>query len=162
MATGPQHYQRAEQLLTESRTIGGDDLDPWQLLMATLAGAQARATLALAAAVALSENGSMPGTDFDAWATVASADPAQSGRSAVWWLDDGHENPGEPELYLSEAAAIAAGNKQFREANFPEHQDAELTWTVFEEENGPDALELVAAGRCTGMIVRPVRPKAAA
>lgn len=53
MATGPEHYKRAEKLIAESRTIGADDLTPAQLLDATLREAQVRATLALAAATAL-------------------------------------------------------------------------------------------------------------
>lgn len=67
MATGPQHYADAEALLRESRSITADDLDPAQLLMATLAEAQVRATLALAAATALSERGA----DYGEWQRVA-------------------------------------------------------------------------------------------
>jgi hypothetical protein len=157
MATGPQNYAEAEKRLARLPDLKAGSDEAIEALLEAIA----RGLLASAAATALSENGAMPGVDFDAWAKAASADPTQSGRPAVWWwLDDGHENPGVPELYLTQGAALEAGAKQFRDANF-DQQDVHLTWTLFEEENGPEALELVAAGRCTGIIVRPVRPKAA-
>lgn len=164
MATGPENYTEAERLLADAinpRTGSPYDEDPRGVISNTLRAALIRATLALASATALSENGSMPGVDFDAWAKAASADPSQAARAAVWWLDDGHENPGAPDLYLTQGEALAAGTKQFRDDNF-DRQDAQLTWTLFEEENGEGSLELVADGRCTGIIVRPVQPKAAA
>jgi hypothetical protein len=165
MATGPEHFAEAESLLEQAdEWLNGEDA-PDELAHARrgedLTAAQVHATLALAAATALSENGAMPGADFDAWAKVASADPAQRLRLSVWWLDDGHENPGAPELYFTQGAALDAGVKQFRDDNF-DRQDAQLTWTLFEEENGEGSLELVADGRCTGIIVRPVQPKDAA
>ncbi len=67
MATGPQHYTEAEKLLAESRGITADDLDPAQLIAIMLAEAQVRATLALAAATALSERGA----DYGEWQRVA-------------------------------------------------------------------------------------------
>jgi len=75
MATGPEHYTAAQKLLTESHSIGGDDLSPAQLLMATLAEAQVHATLALAAATALQHDAPWWHDASDhgsGWAEVAS------------------------------------------------------------------------------------------
>lgn len=142
MGAGSSHIECAEKLLRESRSISGDDLEPVQLLMATLLEAQVHATLALVEDV-------FPNEDA---ATVL---------PVLWWLDDDQEST-EPELYLSADIARAAGAKQFREANFPDLQDAQLVWSAAEQENGSDTVELVAAGRRTGIIVRPIRPKDAA
>lgn len=67
MTSGPEHYTAAEALLHDSRSITADDLDPAQLLAAVLAEAQVRATLALAAAAALSERSA----DYGEWQRVA-------------------------------------------------------------------------------------------
>jgi len=85
MATGPEHYTAAQKLLTESHSIGGDDLSPAQLLMATLAEAQVHATLALAAATALDPIGddrahpdATASPDAIAWWNVTSVDGGAS------------------------------------------------------------------------------------
>ncbi len=154
MASGPTHYATAEDFLSraESAPYGSEQ----ELYLLRAAGVHA--SLALAAAKALSENGSMPGVDFDAWAKVASANPVPTGRLTVWWLDDGHENASEPRLYTTEAAARDAGVKQYRDDNFGGAR--EFTWLPVDAED--DEIELAVNGRRTGIIVRPVQPKAAA
>lgn len=68
MATGPQHYRDAEQLLgILDRGTEGDDAQ----VIATMAAAHA--TLALAAATALNDAISgVPLEDYDAWTAAAS------------------------------------------------------------------------------------------
>jgi len=72
MATGPEHYTRAEQLLREVRDGHQEGTD----VAAILAAAQAHATLANAAATALNDHshaeGGMRLEDYDAWHKVAS------------------------------------------------------------------------------------------
>jgi len=71
MATGPEHYREAEQLLDWARQAerGGD----WERLY--LAQAQIHATLALAAATAMNDfEGGMGRVDHCGWLDVASAD----------------------------------------------------------------------------------------
>jgi len=68
MATGPEHYRNAEQLLaqTESPSWHAEDSP------ATLAEAQVHATLALAAATGLNDyDGGMSVTTYRAWRAVA-------------------------------------------------------------------------------------------
>lgn len=71
MKSGPENYLESLKLIAESRTIGADDLSPFELALLAVLEAQARATLALAAATAMAEGGHMPGADFDAWAEAA-------------------------------------------------------------------------------------------
>lgn len=160
MTSGPTHFTAAESLLASGRGIAADDLEPAQLLTAVIAEAQVHATLALASATALRiEYPEYTRGEDSGWAAVAGLAPSAAADPArVWWLDDGQENPGEPLLYTRQGLAFAAGVTRYREDN-PQSRDALCVWTVFEE-NGPDALELVAAGKCTGIIVRPIRPKA--
>lgn len=158
MATGAHHYAEAEKCLGRlpDLTYGSDEARE-QLLEAHV-----RATLALAAATALSENGSMPGADFDAWAKVAGADPAPSGPLTVWWLDDGGESP-EPELYATEAAARQAAVDAWKTAN-PFTEITNLEWLAADSSIGDphtDA-ELNINHHYTGHVVRARRPKAAA
>ena len=68
MATGPEHYQAAERCMSSV----DDDSD---LSMALLAEAQVHATLALAAATALTHFGELPGADCEAWLDAASGHP---------------------------------------------------------------------------------------
>jgi hypothetical protein len=63
--TGPEHYQRAEELLRRS-----DGDDP-QTAAVRLAQAQVHATLALTAATAMADLRGMPYNDNDAWAKAA-------------------------------------------------------------------------------------------
>lgn len=79
MASGAEHYTKAEQLLAGRTAPADDELKlpaTWfppttdQLLEAIGHG-----LLALTAATALSEGGMMPGADFDAWAAVAGTTP---------------------------------------------------------------------------------------
>ncbi|UQA91217.1 hypothetical protein [Streptomyces halobius] len=83
MATGPENYRRAEELVRSVRDGHqiGDDVA--QILTA----AQVHATLALAAATALNDHshdeGGMPLEDYDAWTKVASVwKPRQKGGDA--------------------------------------------------------------------------------
>jgi len=73
--TGPEHYIRAEQLLREVRDGHQEGTD----VAAIIAAAQVHATLADAAASALSEPGrSAPRAlipDLNAWAAVAATSP---------------------------------------------------------------------------------------
>jgi hypothetical protein len=67
--TGPEHYREAEHILDNSLDGHGMGLrrDPAE----RFAEAQVHATLALAAATAISHNGEMPVNDSDAWLRVA-------------------------------------------------------------------------------------------
>lgn len=87
--TGPEHYREAERLQTEADKWANADRG-WMAQMPTeerisrrmadLADAQVHATLAVAAATALSsvEGAGMSVADYDAWAAVAS-DQARKG-----------------------------------------------------------------------------------
>lgn len=86
MATGPQHYIEAERLQTARcpQTEAG-----WRERMANLADAQVHATLALAAAVGVSQPAVVDGEtamtieDIDAWMVAASENRRHTGpRSA--------------------------------------------------------------------------------
>lgn len=72
MATGPEHYTRAEQLLREVRDGRAEGTDVASILTA----AHVHAALAQAAAAALNDNatdaGGLPQEDFTAWAKAAS------------------------------------------------------------------------------------------
>lgn len=69
--TGPEHYKEAGRLLAQAESAQyGDDREAYYLR-----AAQVHATLALAAATAISEGGTMPGADFDAWERVAGTAP---------------------------------------------------------------------------------------
>lgn len=70
--TGPEHYREAERLLAVCAGLQrGSELDT-----ACTAAAQVHATLALAAATALSDapQGGMGGNDWTAWHDTVSAD----------------------------------------------------------------------------------------
>jgi hypothetical protein len=71
MATGPEHYRRAEELLRSSRDGHLMGEDALQILVAALG----HATLANAAATALNDHahdeGGMPLEDYDAWVQAA-------------------------------------------------------------------------------------------
>ncbi|MEV5659833.1 hypothetical protein [Streptomyces flaveolus] len=76
--TGPEHYTRAEQLLREVRDGHQEGTD----VAAILAAAQAHATLAQAAATAMSGRGEgMHSSDFGVWDNVAGI-PVSSGGDA--------------------------------------------------------------------------------
>ena len=68
--TGPQHYRQAEADLGSAERSGdyGSEQEAFYLRRA-----QVHATLALAAATAVSSNSEMPVPDSDAWISVASA-----------------------------------------------------------------------------------------
>lgn len=131
MVTGLTHFAAAEKLLRDSRGIAADDLEPAQLLSAVLAEAQVHATLALASVRDLQ----------------------------VWWLDDGRESP-EPDLYATYAAAIGAGERQFRDDN-PGTTITLLGWQLIDERDHDSGSELVVNGHRTGITVHRLRPKAA-
>jgi hypothetical protein len=167
MATGPEHYTEAEKCLAKADDYPyGDERES-----TAFRGAQVHATLALAAAKALSEGGMMPGADFDAWAAVCASAPKQPVESTpLWWLDDGHENPGPPELYTSDEAAREAAEKQYCNAN-PLAAGVSMQWQLTEDVETDDDgapvgafydMELIGAGWRTGIFVRPVWPKDAA
>lgn len=166
MPSGPQHYAEAEQLLEQAdEWLNGEDApDSFELVHARraedMAAAQVHATLALAAATALvpSEVGAPEYRDYQEWRAVAGNTDNATGPALVWWLDDGHENPDAPTLYLDYGHALEAGVSRFREANFPELQDTRLVWADMPDEDGP-GVELIAAGRATGITLRPIRPK---
>jgi hypothetical protein len=65
---GPWHYGEAIRILDE---IGGQTKGKPLALSDALAAAQIHATLALAAATAISHNGDMPVDDSDGWLRVA-------------------------------------------------------------------------------------------
>lgn len=71
--TGPEHYREAERLMAEIRNTRAhnDETNPAAALL--LAEAQVHATLANAAAIAMSAagEGGMSYIDFAAWDTVA-------------------------------------------------------------------------------------------
>lgn len=83
--TGAEHYQRAERHLSEGSHLTGPDLDGRpvnpELTAYHLAAAQAHATLALAAATALTDagnamttgDGGMPAADYYEWIKAAGA-----------------------------------------------------------------------------------------
>jgi hypothetical protein len=65
--TGPEHYKEAERLLTQHNPA------EWEAL--TISRAKAHATLALAAATALSDSAmGMPTADDNEWHAVASSE----------------------------------------------------------------------------------------
>lgn len=68
MATGPEHYQQAEQHLG----FAANAMDP-QIEQAHLQHAQVHATLALAAATALGSD--QPAPDLESWNDVAGEPP---------------------------------------------------------------------------------------
>jgi hypothetical protein len=69
MATGPEHYQKAEELLLNAgQQEAGSETERYQL-----AAAQVHATLALAAAVGLNDSEcGKPADDHKTWLDVAS------------------------------------------------------------------------------------------
>jgi hypothetical protein len=69
MATGPEHYRKAERLLAEITM--GDDIVQASDTAHYIAAAQAHATLALAAATAMSGRHIMHDFDYEAWDRVA-------------------------------------------------------------------------------------------
>ncbi|WP_081240381.1 hypothetical protein [Streptomyces viridosporus] len=74
MVSGPDHYEKAEQLLSDAEATDiGSDLERYRL-----AAAQVHATLALAAATALNDHDpkgeGMRASDLRAWITVAGED----------------------------------------------------------------------------------------
>jgi hypothetical protein len=89
MATGPEHYRKAEELISTADEWMDADLG-WKAHLsaqeridrrsADLAAAQVHATLALAAATALNDYGTdgMRPKDYNAWHAVASEDRAEA------------------------------------------------------------------------------------
>ncbi|HMH92614.1 MAG TPA: hypothetical protein VK586_16200 [Streptosporangiaceae bacterium] len=74
--TGPQHYREAGRLVSLAAATSRERPD-WAAEY--LAAAQVNATLALAAATALSRFGDLPAYDSDAWmAAAATPRPAES------------------------------------------------------------------------------------
>lgn len=81
--TGPEHYRRAEELLVELRKMRASVMKPAnpESIANTLAQAQVHATLALAAATALSDptrsapRATVP--EWDAWQKAAGETEAQ-------------------------------------------------------------------------------------
>lgn len=72
MATGSENYQRAEELLDAVVNEHGDVAPAEPVITSYLMAAQAHATLALAAAIAMSAaTGGIPAEDFAAWNKVA-------------------------------------------------------------------------------------------
>ncbi len=76
--TGPEHYQKAERLLREAGEASNpdgemSDAEVVQFIASTMAAAQVHATLALAAATALSNSCDLPSPDWRAWYAVAAA-----------------------------------------------------------------------------------------
>lgn len=75
--TGAEHYRQAEKLLANAWQKGGPNGDAFirtdNQRDAMLVSAQAHATLALAAATALSQTGEMYVPDAEAWEQAASA-----------------------------------------------------------------------------------------
>ena len=92
MATGSEHYQRAEALLERA-----EDQDI-EYAAYTVAVAQVHATLALAAATALPWAGDMPVQDCDAWRDVAGTKPSESTEAdaPAAYPEPGSEIPGQP------------------------------------------------------------------
>jgi len=162
MATGPEHYAAAQTLIHNSHGITADDLEPAQLLMAVLVEAQARATLALAAATALRvEYPEYTRGDDSGWTAVA-GDTITRNTNLVWWLDDSGESP-EPELYASYNDAATIGRKQWTDAN-PTTTVRMWGWHEVEDSDPPDGvglgdMQLVVNDQETGIFVRPRRPK---
>lgn len=78
----------------------------------------------------------------------------------VWWLDTGEFDYDPPKLHTTEQDARDAAIKHWRHFN-PFPRDAEFAW-LQEPDDNPDhpdpnrGFELVAVGRKTGHIVRPV------
>lgn len=164
MATGPEHYAEAEKLVAFVTGPSGLSVSDDPPALAMISAAQVHAALALAAAKALSENGTMPGEDFDAWHAVAGTPRPAAERAAegvplpVWWLDDGGESP-EPDLYRTYQAATAAGTKHFQDAN-PTASSRLFGWHVVDLDDLDAGIELVVDGHdSTGIVVRPIQPK---
>jgi hypothetical protein len=66
MATGPEHYSEAENMLAHAAdATEGSDIERYYL-----GAAQAHAALAHAAATALAASGGMPLPEYQAWADV--------------------------------------------------------------------------------------------
>jgi hypothetical protein len=76
--TGPEHYAEAERLLAEGRPRvipGYGEVTTTDLNPESVAAAQVHATLALAAATALSDDCGLRGDDYTAWRQVAATNP---------------------------------------------------------------------------------------
>jgi hypothetical protein len=91
--TGAEHYREGEQLLAAATAYRGEQL--LATVMATLALAQAHATLALAAATALASREDrgdrytvLADDDYQAWWRAASEGPAARQRRKDAELDD--------------------------------------------------------------------------
>jgi hypothetical protein len=71
--TGPEHYREAERLVGSRTVTSMSGRESYQAppTMDMILQAQVHATLALAAATAISHNGEMPVGDSDAWLRVA-------------------------------------------------------------------------------------------
>lgn len=70
--TGPEHFQKADELVA-IKAVSREER------RANLAAAQVHATLALAAATAISRAGDMPVPDCDAWTAIAAYGPGGFG-----------------------------------------------------------------------------------
>ncbi|MGH3416208.1 MAG: hypothetical protein ACRDVE_05330 [Actinocrinis sp.] len=153
MATGPEHYTEAESFLDQAQgTSYGDDRETY-----ALHSAQVHATLALAAATAPLSYTSADAEGI-AWARAVGTAPPHV--RLTWWLDDGQENPGAPELYTTKAVACDAAIKRYERDNPFIDTGGVVVWLPLEEPDGSDGAELAVRGRRTGIFVRLLRPKA--
>lgn len=164
MATGPQHYAEAERLLADvlnPSTGNPFDDDEVGIVRNSLKAAQVHATLALAAATAPISHRNVV-DETAAWAEVIGTAPPHV--RLAWWLDDGQENPGKPMLFTTYEAACHAGTVVYKSDNpFANVDSADaLRWLGLEDadDDTREDVELVVGDHRTGIIVRPIRPKA--
>jgi len=86
---------------------------------------------------------------------------APAPRPTVWWFDTGEFDYDPPKLYATEQLARDAATEHYRHFNFP--KDVDFAWLQEPDDDDPDrGFELVAAGRKTGHIVRPLTVQGAA
>jgi hypothetical protein len=92
MATGPEHYQNAEMLLSEIALYSPEKTQQNQNL---LLAAIAHAVLGLAAATAVSAStvrtSGMSAGDYNGWARAASADPVEDPEDSLGDLENWEE-----------------------------------------------------------------------
>ena len=104
--------------------------------------------------------GAIATTLFGAGIAIRHARRHLGQRDLVWWSDCENEYA-EPEIYATRSHALDQAIEDFKTANWPELQDADLRW---EPEGDSDAgpLVLIAAGKDTGIVVRPLTVRTAA